>query len=154
MRELQHAVVGATLAVIAFTTSVSADTMPAATTDPNAMQMSVPMECTDHLRGMKLEARAANGGVTLQITNSRSRYVTQLRHDLRSIGEMVEYHAKTGDSGAAIPPLRIAITNIPSGVRVMITPEQSQNVGLVRQLAMILQTAWEDSECSHAPAAT
>lgn len=153
MRDFQKSVVGATLAVIGFTSSVSADTMPGVSADANVMQLSDDTECPEAMRGMNLEARAANGGVTLQITNPRSRYVTGLRRDLRALAELVEYHSNLAETGTAIPPLRIAITNIPSGVRVQITPEQSQDVVLVRQLAMILQTAWEDSQCSRAPAA-
>jgi hypothetical protein len=146
MRDLQKAVVAA---VIAFTSRGAADPMP--TSNRNPMQLSLDMECPEVMRGMKLEARAANGGVTLHITNPRAHYVTRLRRDLRSLAELVEYQSNLAESGPAIPPLRIAIANIPSGVRVSITPEQSHDVVLVRQLAMILQTAWEDSECSRPP---
>jgi hypothetical protein len=103
-------------------------------------------ECPDVMRGMKFEITTIDGGVELHFTNPRTLLVDGMRQDLRTIAKLVEVHSASGP--AKIPPIEISVDDIASGASVRIKPIRPGDLVQVRQLAVVLQTVWEGSDCA------
>lgn len=107
--------------------------------------------CPDVLAGTKLVVANVAGGVTFRITTPERTNIATLRELVREIAVVVEAHAQSraGEpfDPTVIPPLRMRVTNVTSGVLVTVRPDRARNVALVRDQARQVEAFWTEWAC-------
>jgi hypothetical protein len=154
MRELHKTIVGVATAILVATGFGVSSAQQAPLPEPQQPEQAEPViECPEAMRGMEVKAETVDGGVVLQITNSRTEHVTELRRELRVMADVIEQHSKTTNTAVhdpeavRIPPVTITVRDVAAGVRVHIRADRPNDVMQLRELALGFQQTWEGSEC-------
>jgi hypothetical protein len=117
---------------------------------PEAAPAETSVECPEFVRGAELTVTNVDRGVAFEITTPRAESVADLRQLLRDLAQVVEAHADSATADAEaleLPPVDIAVSDIPSGARIVVHTEGTNEISQVREHAREVDRFWQSSAC-------
>jgi hypothetical protein len=137
-------------------TLVVASASGVAVANPRFIPIQNPDEhrCPELARGARLTVEPITGGVALEITTPKPQHEAELRELTRAVAEVVEeqsnevtWQPTSAQSDVSIPPVDVEVSDIGSGVRVMVRARHAHDIDVVRVQATVLERLWERSDC-------